>query len=150
VGPYLRREALSEPGHCAVDSFKYVRVPEVELLWWEGCPSTDRARSELALALAELGLPDAEIRMREICTDAQARATGFGGSPTILIDGEDLIGVTPARPRAREPGDGDGDDSGELSCRIYRRRDGRISPTPDPDDLRDALRRAATRPEARR
>jgi hypothetical protein len=28
---------------------------------------------------------------------------------------------------------------------VYRRRDGRISPLPDPDDLRDALRRAAER-----
>jgi hypothetical protein len=32
-----------------------------------------------------------------------------------------------------------------LGCRIYRRRDGRISPTPDPDDLREALRLAAAR-----
>jgi hypothetical protein len=125
-----------------------MRVPEVELLWWDGCPSTERARSELALALAELGLPDAEIRMREIRTDAQARAAEFGGSPTILIDGQDLVGAPPARPGDGELGDGD--EPGGLSCRIYRRRDGRISPTPDPDDLREALRRAATRAEARR
>jgi hypothetical protein len=26
---------------------------------------------------------------------------------------------------------------------VYHRRDGKISPTPDPDDLRAALRRAA-------
>jgi hypothetical protein len=116
-----------------------MRVPEVELLWWEGCPSTERARSELARALAELGLPGAEVRMREIRTDAQARTIGFGGSPTILIDGRDLTG---------EPGDGD--QPGGLSCRIYRRRDGRISPTPDPDDLRDALRAAATGLQTRR
>ena len=30
-----------------------------------------------------------------------------------------------------------------LTCRVYRRRDGRISPTPDPADLRDALRAAS-------
>jgi hypothetical protein len=30
---------------------------------------------------------------------------------------------------------------------VYRRRDGRLSPTPDPHDLREALRRAAERVE---
>ena len=34
-----------------------------------------------------------------------------------------------------------------LTCRVHRRRDGRVSPVPDPDDLRDALRRAAARAE---
>jgi hypothetical protein len=37
-----------------------------------------------------------------------------------------------------------------LNCRVYHRRDGRISPTPDPDDLREALQRAATRVEVNR
>ena len=119
-----------------------MRVPDIELLWWEGCPSTERARSELALALAEVSLPGAEVRMREISTDAQAQAARFAGSPTILIDGEDLVGAPPTRH-------GDGEQVG-LTCRVYRRRDGRISPTPDPDDLRDALRRASTRVEGRR
>jgi hypothetical protein len=31
-----------------------------------------------------------------------------------------------------------------LACRIYHRRDGRISPVPDPDDLRAALAAALT------
>jgi hypothetical protein len=26
-----------------------------------------------------------------------------------------------------------------LACRVYRRRDGRISPLPDPEDLREVL-----------
>jgi hypothetical protein len=34
-----------------------------------------------------------------------------------------------------------------LTCRVYRLRDGRFSPVPDPDDLRDALRRALTEQE---
>ena len=59
------------------------------------------------------------------------------GSPTILIDGLDLV------PAA-------GDEAIGLSCRVYRRRDGRISPVPDPDDLREALRRAAERAEVSR
>jgi hypothetical protein len=106
-------------------------IVDLELLWWEGCPSTERALTELRDALADVGLGDAEIRMREIDTDAEAEQAGFRGSPTILIDGEDFAGAA-------------GDDIG-LGCRVYRRRDGRISPTPDPDDLREALKQAAAR-----
>ena len=105
-------------------------VPDLELLWWEGCPSTERALAELREALVDVGLGDAEIHTREIDTDAEAEQAGFRGSPTILIDGIDVGGASD-------------DDQIGLGCRVYRRRDGRISPTPDPEDLRDALQRAA-------
>ena len=107
-------------------------TPDLELLWWEGCPSTEKALSELRDALRDVGLRDAEIRMREIENDIEAEQAGFRGSPTILIDGVDVAGAS-------------GDDQIGLGCRVYRRRDGRITPTPDPDDLREALRRAAER-----
>lgn len=112
-----------------------MRTPDVEVLWWECCPSTERALDELRAALCELGLKRADVRMREIATDDDAARTGFIGSPTILIDGHDVAPVPDGEPAA-------------LSCRVYRRRDGRISPTPDPEDLRDTLRRAAAREEA--
>jgi hypothetical protein len=111
------------------------RTPEIELLWWAGCPSTEPARAQLAEVLDELGLAAAEVRSTEIRTDADARSRRFVGSPTILIDGADVV-----PPETDEPAG--------LSCRVYRRRDGRISPTPDPDDLRDALRGALLREEA--
>ena len=114
-----------------------MREPDVELLWWEGCPSTEPAAAAVREALGELGLTDTDLRMREIVTDDDAREIGFVGSPTILIDGQDLV------PAAA------GEHIG-LSCRVYRRRDGRVSPLPDPDDLREALRRAAERPEVTR
>lgn len=107
-----------------------LRTPELELRWWDGCPSTDRALAELREVLTELGLPDTPISMREIRTDAEAAEARFPGSPTILVDGVDV---------APEPEE----EPGGLSCRVYRRRDGRISPTPDPADLRDALEAAA-------
>ena len=106
----------------------------VELLWWEGCPSTERALESVREALSDLGLSSVEVHTREIVTDDDARTAGFVGSPTILIDGMDLV------PAADEEHIG-------LSCRVYRRRDGRISPIPDPDDLRAALERAARRAE---
>jgi hypothetical protein len=111
-----------------------MRAPRVELLWWEGCPSTERALADLRDALREAGLDPASVRMREISAEADAAAAAFVGSPTILIDGAD---VDPPP----------GDEPAGLNCRVYRRRDGRISPTPDPETIRGALRRAASRPE---
>jgi hypothetical protein len=69
------------------------------------------------------------VIVREVDSEAGARAEEFVGSPTIRIDGVDV------QPLDDEP-------TG-LTCRVYRRRDGRISPTPDPVDLRDALRAAS-------
>jgi hypothetical protein len=114
-----------------------MRNPDIELLWWEGCPSTERALAEVREALSDLGLHGAEVRTREVQTDDEARAAGFVGSPTILIDGVDLVPAGAEEPTG-------------LSCRVYRRRDGRISPIPDPDDLREALRQAAERAEVTR
>ena len=101
-------------------------TPRVELLWWAGCPSTERALAELRGVMEALGLAADEIKLREVASEEQAREGEFRGSPTILIDGQD-------------PFAGDGQEEVGLSCRVYRRRDGRVSPTPDPEDLRDAL-----------
>jgi hypothetical protein len=103
--------------------------PRVELLWWEGCPSWGRALDELRAAMSEQGLDPAAIELHEVPTDQEAQRTGFVGSPTIRIDGRDI-----QAPGADEPVG--------LTCRVYRLRDGRISPTPDPEDVRDALRGA--------
>jgi hypothetical protein len=111
---------------------------EVEVLWWEGCPSTDHACGLVRTVLDELGLDGVGIRMVEIKTDAQASERGFRGSPTILIDGVDLIELA----GGQDAGD---DQAAALSCRIYRRRDGRVSPTPDPADVRAALTIAVER-----
>jgi hypothetical protein len=101
----------------------------VEFLWWEGCPSTPQALAELREVMAALGLDPESIDVREIETGDDAERERFVGSPTILIDGEDL----------QAPGT---DEPVGLSCRVYRLRDGRYSPTPDPEDVRDGLKRA--------
>jgi hypothetical protein len=100
----------------------------VELLFWAGCPSHPEALAQLREALAELGHDPDAVTVREIADDRQAAAERFIGSPTIRIDGRDVV----------DPGD----EPPALNCRVYRRRDGRFSPTPDPEDLRDALRAA--------
>jgi hypothetical protein len=109
--------------------------PKVELLWWPGCPSHDRALADLRAALAEVGLDGDAVQVVRIDTEEDAAREGFPGSPTIRVDGDDLL---PA---------GGGEPSG-LTCRLYRLRDGRPSPSPDPADLRAALSAAiATREE---
>lgn len=109
-----------------------MHVPDIELLWWAGCPSTERALGELRAALEDAGISSAALRMTEIRTEEEARERAFLGSPTILVDGEDVA------PPSDEPVG--------LNCRVYRRRDGRVSPTPDPNDLHDALQRAGGLP----
>ncbi len=99
-----------------------------ELLWWAGCPSTERARELLAEALERNGLDPGTIEMREINTAEDASAEGFVGSPTIRLDGVEVA------PEPNEPAG--------LTCRVYRTRDGRVSPVPDPQDIDDAVRNA--------
>jgi hypothetical protein len=107
-------------------------LPKVELLWCSGCPSVEGAIAALRDALGELRLDAVEVELVEIRSAEEAQAGGFAGSPTILIDGEDLM--TLARG-----GDPPTDAGHWLRCRVYRRRDGRIAPTPDPQDITDAL-----------
>lgn len=107
-------------------------APRIELLFWDGCPSHPRALTELRAALTELGLDPSAVEQREVPTEADAERERFTGSPTIRIDGRD----------AADPGD----EPAALACRVYHHRDGRISPVPDPDDLRDALRAAIGAP----
>ena len=107
----------------------------VELLFWEDCPSHPRALAELRMAMTEEGLDPSTIAVREIQTQAEATRERFVGSPTIRIDGVDI----------QSPGE----EPFGLTCRVYHRRDGRISPTPDPADVRDVLNaaRSATQPD---
>jgi hypothetical protein len=83
-------------------------------------------------AMGEAGLDPGSVEVTEIDTDDAADREGFVGSPTIRIDGKDL------QPPP------DGEPTG-LSCRVYRQPDGRVSPLPDPGELREALRAAAPR-----
>lgn len=81
--------------------------------------------------MSEMTLDPSTIVVRELSTDADAERERFVGSPTVRIDGVD---IDPSSAAEHPVG---------LACRVYRRRDGRVAPTPDPADLRDALARAA-------
>jgi hypothetical protein len=100
-------------------------APAIELLWWEGCPSRDQALAMLREEMDAVGLNPGSIDGREVGTDEDARREGFVGSPTIRIDGRDVQPV--------------GDEPIGLSCRVYRLADGRISPLPPREEVRQTL-----------
>jgi hypothetical protein len=101
---------------------------QVELLWWEGCPSSADAHELVRNLMAEAGMDPEMLRSIEVATQATADRQGFVGSPTIRIDGRDIQPPADTEP----PG---------LTCRVYHLRDGRVSPLPDPEDVREALAR---------
>jgi hypothetical protein len=97
----------------------------IEFLYWEGCPSYPEARALLDAVLAERGI-DAPVEVLEVRTDEGAVAHAFPGSPTIRVDGRDVdsVGATAAP---------------SLTCRIYHRPDGRVSPLPTREQIEEAL-----------
>jgi hypothetical protein len=101
-------------------------APTIELLWWEGCPSTAEALADLRAAMSDAGLDPESVDIRRIASEAEAARAEFVGSPTIRVDGADPLPPPPDEPTG-------------LTCRIYWTTSGRPSPTPDPHLLRAAL-----------
>lgn len=75
--------------------------------------------------MEQLGIDPGELREIELFTHEDAVRLEFIGSPTIRIDGVDV-----SDPGETQYG---------LECRLYYHRDGRPSPLPDADDLKEAL-----------
>ncbi|CAM3782058.1 hypothetical protein [Smaragdicoccus niigatensis] len=101
----------------------------VQLLATSGCPSHEEAHTRLLALLHEIGRPDVRVDVVWIESPELAANIGFIGSPTFRIGGSDILPPDPNAPTG-------------LNCRVYQRRDGRFSPLPDPDDLRDAVTEA--------
>jgi copper chaperone CopZ len=76
---------------------------KIQLIHFQGCPNIEAARSALreALAAEKLDLPVEEIDVEDPSAPAWSRGWG---SPTILIDGDDVAGQRP---------------TDAASCRIY-------------------------------
>lgn len=100
---------------------------DVTFLYFEDCPSHDLALERLRQVLQEEGV-EAEIEIIKVETDDQARSLQFLGSPTIRINGEDIL----------PPSD---HDIVGLACRAFVLEDGRISPLPSYEMIRAGIRR---------
>lgn len=77
---------------------------KIQLLHFEGCPNVDAARAALRRALAAEQIEAAVEEIDVEASDAPEWARGWG-SPTILIDGHDVMGQTRS--------------SGSSCCRLY-------------------------------
>lgn len=97
---------------------------KIELLHIDDCPSWREAGIRLAHALATVGLGDVEVTYTVVRTTEDAQAVNFGGSPTILVDGEDLY---PSNQR-----------TSDLACRVYATPNG-LAGMPTTEQLIDAL-----------
>ena len=93
---------------------------KVELLYFDGCPNYEAFVSHLR-ELMDRAAVDAELELRRVESDADARRLRFLGSPTVRVDGRDV-----------EP-EADGRRTYALQCRLYRSPD-RVSGVP-PDEL---------------
>ena len=96
----------------------------IELVYDTACPNLGAARGVLRSVLKELGLP-AEWSEKQQSLDASA-GTRYG-SPTILVDGRDV--VADAAPQA-------------AGCRIYRDEEGNSSGVPPVGTVMLAVRTA--------
>ena len=99
---------------------------EIEVLYFDECPSYRTAEKTLREVLAKEGM-EAEVDMVAVNNDEEAQRLRFPGSPTIRVDGQDLF---PVPQRA----------SYALGCRTYATPEG-LKGFPTAEMLREALRR---------
>ena len=104
---------------------------EITFLYYEDCPSHDQALARLEQAIAEEGIA-ATVEVIKVETEELAQQLRFTGSPTILVNGEDIVPLPPQTDY-------------NLTCRAYILEDGRISSLPSLEMIRRPLRNAVER-----
>jgi ABC-2 type transport system permease protein len=97
---------------------------QIELLYFDGCPTYRDAEETLRRVLADEGV-EAEVELVEVKSDEEARRLGFPGSPTVRVDGRDPFPV----PEGGERG---------LACRVYTTPEG-MKGAPTAAMIREAL-----------
>jgi hypothetical protein len=96
----------------------------VELLALEDCPHLERAQHDLESVLGKR-IIETPVQLIFVGSLEDAEFLGFQGSPTIRIDGEDVV-PQPDLPVA-------------LGCRIYRDEGGRMLGSPPIESIRAAV-----------
>ena len=100
--------------------------PQVSFLSFDGCPLAPRARNNVLAAIKALGSQyPVEFEEIDLLSDSTPHDVKRWGSPTILVNGHDLVGFNK------------GDACG---CRIYASEDG----VPTPGEILMAIKKVST------
>jgi len=99
---------------------------KIEILYFKDCPNQEAADIRIRMVLAELGQV-CEVVLVEVPDDATAERLRFPGSPTIRVDGKDVV------PEETTGLYG-------LSCRVYSTPSG-VSGVPEIEAIRRAVQR---------
>jgi hypothetical protein len=97
---------------------------EIDLLYFDGCPSWEQALANLKAALTA-EKQEAVIHLLKVEDNAEAERLKFLGSPSFCVDGNDLW------PEERK--------RYNLSCRVYATSQG-MKGTPTVEMLREQVR----------
>ena len=98
-------------------------MKQVEFLYFDGCPSSQAALSNLRSVLDEQEL-SVDLKTVLVNSPDEAEEAGFQGSPSIRIDGRDIEG--------REEGF-------SFNCRLYAIA-GKLTGIPTVDYLREKIK----------
>jgi hypothetical protein len=90
----------------------------IEVLYLEGCPNYESVVIRLPKLLDHAGVK-ADLKLRQVESEEDARRARFLGSPTVRVDGRDV-----------EP-DADARADYGLKCRLYRTPGGFAGVPPD-------------------
>lgn len=101
---------------------------KVELIYDTDCPNVEAAREQLRRAFHEVGQPANWQEWNRAASSSPEYARQYG-SPTILVDGQDVTGALP-----QERAD---------SCRVYRSQQDGFQRVPSVDVIAAALRKGA-------
>ena len=101
-----------------------IELVNIELLYFDGCPTYKPAQQALQQALLEEGIKS-QIQLIVVSTNEEAQRMQFPGSPTIRVNGGDLF-PTPERQ------------AWGLEYRMYPTPEG-LRGTPTKEMLREAL-----------
>jgi hypothetical protein len=102
-------------------------MPTVELIYDLDCPNVKGARGQLLSAFADAEVPSRWQEWDRGAPESPAHVRACG-SPTILVNGQDVAGSSPSE--------------GASCCRIYLDENGRFQGVPSVEAVASALLRS--------